>query len=294
MSCNISVVLATYNGSKYIVKQLDSILNQTVPPDEIIICDDISTDETVSLLQPYLLNSRIKLFVNDKRLGVVDNFKKGAKLAAKHNWLAFADQDDIWVPEKLYKLANAMELIDDGITPSLVYSDLIVIDKNDVVTALSFWDKQKIRPAKIKLATILYGNVVTGCTMLVNYAMAEELFVFQSDQYFHDEWLGLIAYSFGHVKILNETLVLYRQHESNVTFSEEYKPLGLADKMKDDLNYLLGKKKFLSRQFELAKEFLSKYQHKLNEQQIQAIKNFIRQENKNYFFQRLNRRITYR
>jgi len=294
MSRNISVILATYNGSKYIVKQLDSILSQTVPPDEIIICDDISTDETVSLLQSYLHDSRIKLFVNDKRLGVVNNFKKAAKLVTRYNLLAFADQDDIWTPEKLYKLANAMKLIDDGIAPALVYSDLTVIDKNDAVTASSFWDQQKIRSEKIKLATILYGNVVTGCTMLINYPMAEEFFLFQNDQYFHDEWLGLIAYSFGHVKILNETLVLYRQHESNVTFSEEYKPLGLVDKMKDDLNYLLGKKKFLSRQFAFAKEFLSKYQHRLNEQQIQVIENFISQENKNYFFQRLNRMITYR
>jgi glycosyltransferase involved in cell wall biosynthesis len=293
MSRNISVILATYNGSKYIVKQLDSILNQTMPPDEIIVCDDNSTDETVLLLKAYLHDNRIKLFVNDKRLGVVNNFKKAATLAKRHNWLAFADQDDIWVPHKLGKLATEMGVIDDGITPSLVYSDLAVIDKNDTVTSLSFWDKQKIRPGKINFATLLYGNVVLGCTMIINYPMAKEFFLFDHPDYFHDEWLGLIAYSFGKAKILNETLVLYRQHESNVTFSEDYKTLGVMDGLREDLNYILGKKKFLSRQFDLAKAFLLKYQNRLNAKQITIIENFINQENKNYILQRVNRRITY-
>ena len=216
---NISVVLATYNGSKYIIKQIDSILNQTITADEIIICDDNSTDDTVLLLKPYLSNSRIKLSVNPNRIGVVENFKKAASLADCNNWIVFADQDDIWLPQKLNKLAASMKLLDDGVTPTLVYSDLTVIDRNDVVVSKSFWEKQKIRPGKIKLATLLYGNVVTGCTMIINYPMVEEFFLTDNDMYFHDEWLGLIAYSFGRAEILNESLVLYRQHESNVTFS---------------------------------------------------------------------------
>jgi hypothetical protein len=224
---------------------------------------------------------------------VVKNFKKAAKLASRYNWLAFADQDDIWEPKKLSKLADAMKLIDDESTPSLIYSDLTVIDKNDAVISSSFWNKQKIRPEKINLATILYGNVVTGCTMIINYPMAEEFFLFDDHNYLHDEWLGLIAYSFGRAKILNETLVLYRQHESNVTFSEDYKTLGFIDRLKEDFNYLFGKKKFLPHQFDLAKAFLLKYRSKLNKEQINIIENFINQENKNYILQRINRRITY-
>ena len=290
---NISVVLTTFNGAMYIIKQLDSILKQTLTADEIIICDDHSTDETVYLLKPYLKDSRIKLFVNSNQLGVVKNFKKAAKLAKCSNWLVFADQDDIWVPQKLSKLADAMDLIDDNTKPALIYSDLAVIDKSDTITSASFWDKQKIRPEKINLATLLYGNVVLGCTMIINRPMAEEFFSMDNHNYFHDEWLGLIAYSFGRAKILNEKLVLYRQHESNVTFSEDYKTPGFIGRIKENLNHFLGKKKFLPRQFDLAKAFLSEYKTKLDEKQLMTIENFINQENKNYLLQRINRKITY-
>jgi len=290
---NVSVILTTFNGSKYINRQIDSILNQTVLPDEIIICDDSSTDETVFILNTYINNGRIKLFVNEKRLGVVENFKKAAKLAQEGNWLIFADQDDIWVPQKLNRLTDEMKLIDDDITPSLVYSDLTVIDKDDTTISASFWNKQKIKPEKINLATLLYGNVVTGCTMIINFSMAKEFFCMDNDKYLHDEWLSLIAYSFGKAKFLREKLVLYRQHESNVTFSEAYKTFKFVEQIKEDFNYLSGKKKFLPHQFDLAKAFLLKYQDKLNVEQINTIENFIKQEHRNYLVQRINRRITY-
>lgn len=291
---NVSVILTTFNGSKYINRQIDSILNQTVLPDEIIICDDNSIDETVFILNTYVNNSRIKLFVNEKRLGVVENFKKAAKLAQQGNWLIFADQDDIWMPQKINRLTEAMKLIDDEITPSLVYSDLTVIDKENTTISVSFWDKQKIKPEKIKLATLLYGNVVTGCTMIINFSMAKEFFCMEKGgRYLHDEWLSLIAYSFGKAKFLHEKLVLYRQHESNVTFSEAYKTFKFVEQIKEDLNYLSGKTKFLPHQFDLAKAFLLKYKDKLNVEQINTIENFINQEHKNYLVQRINRRITY-
>ena len=117
----ISVILTTFNGSKYIEKQLESILNQTVQPDEIIICDDRSTDKTVFLLNKYLVNNKIKLFVNEKQLGVVENFKQAAKLALNGNWIVFSDQDDIWALQKLRRLIDEMKLIDGYVTTTLIY-----------------------------------------------------------------------------------------------------------------------------------------------------------------------------
>ncbi|HEY2583196.1 MAG TPA: glycosyltransferase family 2 protein [Mucilaginibacter sp.] len=289
---NVSVILTTFNGAVYIKKQIESILNQTVPPDEIIVCDDNSTDDTVFKLNSFL-DKRIKVFVNTTQLGVVENFKKAATLAQPGNWLAFADQDDIWQPQKLNRLIDAMHLIDDGKTPSLIYSDLAVIDKNDDVISPSFWGKQKIFPEKIRLATLLYGNVVTGCTTLINYSMAEEFFCMENNVYLHDEWLSLIAYSFGRVKFLKEKLVLYRQHENNITFSENYKIPGIIGAIKDNFNYLIKKKKFLSHQFGLAKAFLLQYRHKLDNKQIRTVENFLKLERKNYLVQRINRLITY-
>jgi glycosyltransferase involved in cell wall biosynthesis len=289
----ISVILTTFNGSKYIEKQLESILNQTVQPDEIIICDDRSTDKTVFLLNKYLVNNKIKLFVNEKQLGVVENFKQAAKLALNGNWIVFSDQDDIWALQKLRRLIDEMKLIDDYVTPTLIYSDLSVIDKNDEIIANSFWKKQKIKPGKVNFTRLLYGNVVTGCTMIINYPMAEEFFNMDKGNYLHDEWLALIAYSFGKVKFLNERLVLYRTHENNITFSQNNKAPGVIELIKEDLDHLLGKCEFLPRQFDLAQEFLLKYSEKLDSKNKEIIEKFIKLKNKSYLVKRITRRFTY-
>ena len=291
---NVSVIVATYNGSKYIVKQLGSILAQSVQPGEIIICDDKSTDDTFLLLNTLAQkHSNIRLFANPEQLGVVENFKKAAKLARKGNWLVFSDQDDIWLPHKLEKLIDGMQSIDDGVTPALVFSDLTVINKNDEVISPSYWDMEKIRPERLNISRLLYGNVVTGCTMIINYAMAEEFFSLDTDKFLHDQWLALIAYTFGKVKFLRERLVLYRQHENNVMFSENYKPSKISGRISLELNYIFGKIKLLQQQFELARAFLLYYNYKLDNKQIKAIESFINEENKSYFVKRLNRFIAY-
>ncbi|TWI95625.1 glycosyl transferase family 2 [Mucilaginibacter frigoritolerans] len=289
----ISVIIATFNGEKYILKQLESILNQSLIPDEIIICDDKSSDGTVAIINA-LDNNIIKLHTNEYQLGVVENFKKAAKLASPVNWIAFADQDDIWEPNKLQLLAAEMTLLDNNFTPALVYSNLKVIDKNENVISESFWMEQKINPCKINLSTLLYGNVVTGCTMIINHAMAAEFFLMDSSACLHDEWLALIAYSIGNVKFLNDKLVLYRQHENNITFSDSYvaKPTFFI-RIVNDVKLLGKKQKFLPHQFILAKLFLAKCRFKLSNEQIEIIERFIKQEDKNYLFQRINRRLTY-
>ncbi len=293
-SKKLSVILTTFNGAAFIEKQIGSILKQDTPPDEIIICDDHSTDETVSLLNALLHDGPIKLFINDKQLGVVENFKKAAKLAHKGNLLVFSDQDDIWAPQKLTRLMGEMQLIDDGSTPALIYSDLSIIDKNDTVISKSFWATQKIRPEKIKLPTLLYGTVVTGCTIIINYPMAEEFFQMDISGFLHDEWLALIAYSFGKAKFLRDKLVFYRKHETNITFSEDYKIPGFKDAIKEDVAHFSGRKRFLPHEFDLAKAFLSKYRTRLNHKQIGIFENFIKQENRNYLLQRIRRRITFK
>jgi len=291
---NVSVIVATCNGSKYIVQQLTSILNQSAQPREIIICDDKSTDDTFLLLNILAQkHPNIRLFANEERLGVVENFKKAAKLARKGNWLVFSDQDDIWLPRKLEIIIEEMQSLDDGITPSLVFSDLTVINKKNEVIAQSYWDMEKIRPERLNISRLLYGNVVTGCTMIINYPMAEEFFRLDTDKFLHDQWIALIAFSFGKVKFLREKLVLYRQHENNVMFSENYKPSKISDRIKRDLDYISGKVKLLQQQFDLAKTFLLIYRDRLDNKQAKVIEKFIAQERKNYFVKRLNRFIAY-
>ena len=288
---SISVIIATYNGSKYIRQQLDSILDQTLKPDEIIICDDNSTDDTVSIIKPYLNNPVIKLLVNTTGLGVVANFKKAAQHANQGNWIVFCDQDDMWVPEKLERLKSEMLLIDDDHTPALVYSDLTVIDKQNNIIADSFWAKLNISPTKLNFGILLYGNVITGCTMIINYPMAQEFFLMDAKDALHDEWLALIAYSFGKVTAINEKLVLYRQHESNVTFSEEYEKNAAKASSSNALKRLFIKPGILSQRFDLVPQFLSKYRDRLIPTNIKTINHFLASKNRSTLYHKIKFRL---
>ena len=121
----VSVVIATYNGERFIGKQLDSILAQTYPNIEVIIVDDCSSDNTVNLLQQYAaIHQNIFIYQNDKNLGYVKNFEKGM-LLSKGDFIAPSDQDDIWLPQKIQVLMNAIS------NDCIVYCNSALIDDED-------------------------------------------------------------------------------------------------------------------------------------------------------------------
>ena len=103
----ISVAMATYNGEKYIVEQLDSILNQTMPVDEIIIFDDKSTDLTLNILKKYQ-DDRIKIYVNNENVGYIENFYRAIN-SCKGDYIFLADQDDVWESNKVELCMNVMD-----------------------------------------------------------------------------------------------------------------------------------------------------------------------------------------
>ena len=107
----ISVALATYNGSRYITEQLDSILSQTMYVDEIIICDDKSSDDTVKIINQYIkeknLSDVISLHVNERNLGYASNFMKAVKMTAG-DYIFFCDQDDIWTKQRVQQMVDIM------------------------------------------------------------------------------------------------------------------------------------------------------------------------------------------
>ena len=109
-----SVVMATYNGEKYLKEQLDSIFCQTKPVDEVIICDDGSKDGTIEIIEKYIteknLNLSWKLIKNKKNLGYADNFHQGLALATGE-YIFFADQDDVWCEDKVEEMTKVMELL---------------------------------------------------------------------------------------------------------------------------------------------------------------------------------------
>lgn len=221
MGNNISVAMATYNGAKYLEEQLFSIINQTFLPQEIIIVDDFSTDRTVEIIErikekyPF-----ITLYKNEANLGPIKTFKE-AVLKCNYNYIALCDQDDIWEENKLELCFKELKDIDINNKPSLVFSDLKMIDTDGNLIGNSFWNVQGYNPVKTKLQSLLIGNVVTGCTIMMNEKMKKEIAKMPNDIIMHDYWLALIAFSIGNFKVINETPIRYRVHVNSVTLKSK-------------------------------------------------------------------------
>lgn len=204
---NISVAIATYNGEKYIKEQLDSILAQTHPVDEIIIVDDCSSDETWKILIEYVANnSKIKIFRNETNLGGTKSFEKAIH-ACSGDYIALADQDDVWLIEKIAILLN--QIGDNW----LIYSDAFVVDAALNVTHHSYTAlKPNLSGDFVKY---LIMNDVTGCTVLFSRQLIEKCFPIPSGYYVHDHYLALMASFFNKISYCDKPLIYYRQHSGN-------------------------------------------------------------------------------
>lgn len=219
----VSVVLCTYNGSRYLEKQLNSILNQSYEIEEIIIVDDCSTDSTRDILVKYHNEySKIKLFFNEKNLGSNDSFKYAVSLAT-NDYIALCDQDDIWYTNKIEVQMHSIVtsiFFEDG-KPLVSFHDLCLMDQNDTITHQSFWKLHKFNPFTFTFRKSLIFNIVTGCTCIINKKMMEEMIKCDMrDIIMHDYLIALIGYGFGNIIYINEPLMYYRSHVGTVTEKE--------------------------------------------------------------------------
>lgn len=223
MRTPVFIVLATYNGVKFIGQQIESLLSQTFPC-HIYIFDDGSTDGTIEFIRDnYLSLSNIHLRINAKRLGFVKNFEQGIKtvydLGAQY--VALSDQDDIWCNDKLANIISALEAGDQTAGhPTLAYSDLQMVDINGDPTHSSYL---KYRGYKNRgndsLATALGQNGVMGNTILMNRALVEHVLPFPDNLHSHDYWISLIAQLQGRCVFISKPLVKYRIHDQNASNS---------------------------------------------------------------------------
>jgi len=218
----ISILLASYNGEKYISELIESILSQTIQDFRLIICDDRSSDNTFSIVTEYAAKEPDKITVKQNDVnsgGAKTNFLQ-MMLEFKDDYVMLCDQDDVWLPEKIEKsLAKIKEMEEEfGInTPLLVHTDLTVVDDNLNVIAPSY---EKMSNKDFSITSLNFAvtmSNVAGCTAIYNRALAE---YFQSvPTYFviHDWWLSLTAAVFGHIGTVNEPTILYRQHGENAS-----------------------------------------------------------------------------
>lgn len=215
MEEKIDILIATYNGEKYIEEQLNSILNQTYKNINILISDDCSKDETLNILQKYAnLYSNISVFTHEKNLGYKKNFEfLLSKVESKYYMLC--DQDDIWLPKKI-ELSYKKMIEDDA---DLVYCDLIVVDENLKEINNSYWNvigiKNKVKYDDIR--SLYLNNCVTGCTLLSKSKYIKDIIPIPDDSIYmlHDYWIALVVALKGKITHLDEKCIKYRQHTNN-------------------------------------------------------------------------------
>ena len=285
MEEKISVVMATYNGAKYLEKQLDSILKQSYAASELIVSDDHSTDGTQDILNKH---KDLAVYQNKNARGVISNFKYAASKANSANYLAFSDQDDIWLSEKLLLCLKALKSIETEKLPCLVYSDPIVINSKDEVISESLWSILGFNQYEHKLPTILFGNPAGGCTMLVNPELAKYISAIPNDCLMHDAWLTLVAYTFGKALVVSKPVLKYRQHETNVTFSDAYKKQSRAKRVLNEIKLSLkGKSDLFSEQFIFVRKFYNHFVADLTPDKKVIFESFLKLENKSYLHKKL-------
>ena len=213
----VTVLLAVYNGEKYLAQQIDSILSQTVKDIKIVIRDDGSCDNSVDIINYYCNNYPDKVFcLNGSPTGSAkQNFAKLLE-ACDDDYIMFCDQDDVWLPQKVETTLAAMQKSEGGSKiPVLVHTDLKVVDQNLKVISDSFFKFQKLIQSEITLPRLLVQNYVTGCTVMINRALKEKCKKIPNDCIMHDWWLALVAVIFGRLVCVNESTMLYRQHSDN-------------------------------------------------------------------------------
>jgi glycosyltransferase involved in cell wall biosynthesis len=222
---DVEVLLATYNGERYLREQIDSILGQDYNRLRVLARDDGSHDGTVDILTEYetCLPGRFRVLPGGPSSGSAAGNFQILMAASKCQYVCFSDQDDIWLPEKVRMSLRSMDELESKWgtqVPLLVFTDLRVVD--DKLTAIdnSFWKRENLKAERIhRFGAVLGQNVVTGCTTMLNRPLVELALRMSSGAYMHDHWVALLASAMGKAMPLHVQTVLYRQHSRNVVGS---------------------------------------------------------------------------
>jgi glycosyltransferase involved in cell wall biosynthesis len=232
----ISIALCTYNGALFLKEQLESIAAQTQPPAELVVCDDGSVDATIAILREFASSVPfpVHVHVNSRNLGVTANFSKAVKLCSS-DFVAFSDQDDVWLPNKL---ARAKQIIHQSANPAVTLYCSRLKYVNASLTPLGLSPV----PSIIGIQNAIVENIATGCSVVFGSSVRLRLLqAAPSDMIMHDWWAYLVATTFGKVIYDPIPTVLYRQHGGNVA-GWEPKPLKLWNRTKCLIQRLMAKK----------------------------------------------------
>lgn len=296
----INVILATYNGSKYIKEQIESILNNDYPNVKIWVFDDGSTDGTDEIVKQYErdFSGKINFQKNSENKGLTRNFLEGVsrvidlekeKIHHKYfkSYYMFSDQDDVWHKDKikktLYKM-KSMEKRKGDHLPIAVFTDALVVDEHLNLLNTSFHNSNKLDVTKTDLPHLLMENKLIGCTIMFNQPLVQKLD--QQDKEgirFHDWWIALIATSFGYIGYVKDATLSYRQHGRNIVGDQSFKKY-----MINRLVHIKNQRKSVEKNMTQANSFLATYEASLGNKEKEILLTFININTQNWLLKRIN------
>lgn len=217
----ISVAICTYNGARFVRAQLQSILEQSHPADEVVIADDGSTDDTLAIVAQvvaaYNGPTEIKVAHTDRVGGVVRNFERALR-ATSGDVIALSDHDDVWREDRI---AKGLAALPDSSIPGLVFSDARLIDDEGHSRGRTLFEAYSVDRRELDLIhgrtpldALVWRNIVTGATVMFTRPLLDMALPFPR-AWVHDEWLAAIAACLGRVDVIEDQLVDYRIHGTN-------------------------------------------------------------------------------
>lgn len=216
-SKKVAILMATYNGEKYVEAQLESILSQSYTDWSLYIRDDGSKDSTCKILESYALRyNNIHLIKDDERLGPKLSFIRLLENVESVYYM-FADQDDYWLVDKIRLFVDEMEKSKCEKTPVIICSDLKVVDESLNLICPSFWKFSGFKMDEFNNFTFhWYWNNVNGCSMMINQNVKQIALPVPKEAFMHDSWIVLstLAHN-GIVLPIQQSTMLYRQHQCN-------------------------------------------------------------------------------
>lgn len=271
----IDILLATYNGARFLPEQLDSLFAQTFQDFRITALDDASTDGTRQVLEQYARQHPYRLQVQSAPEHTGNPSLNFFQLlaASTGDYVMFCDQDDVWLPDKVHLSLAEMHRLEgrNPERPLLIHTDLSVVSEDLRELSSSFMRYQHLDPARHALPHLIVQNNVTGCTMLINRALRERLRV-PEPVYMHDWWIALTASALGEVGFLPQPTVLYRQHQRNVIGARRARSAAYAvDRLRSG-----SARDSLRRTYALAHDFLRAYRGELDPAQEEFLRQYSR------------------
>jgi len=269
----ISILLATYNGEKYIAEQIESLLSQTHQDFTLYIRDDKSTDNTYNIILEYAQRFPGKIIVsqNEENVGGAKSNFMQMMIDHRDDYVMLCDQDDRWMPDKIKKSfakIKDMEREHGATTPILVYTNLTVVKDNLEVIAYSYEKMANKNFDRNSLNSAVAMNNVAGCTAMYNRALSDLFQVAPDYIVMHDWWLYLTAAALGKVGAIHYPTILHRQHKDNESGAKRV----LSPKyIFYVLTHLKKMASMIDDSYKQAEAFLKMYEDKLSKENAELI-----------------------